>query len=116
MGYNPFKLVPFRLIFLLLLTDDRIQQHDGTTACRLMMHEAGSLLLFFIKAAMQDKSFADWSRACQDAKKGKPVNFDKLLAGYNATVDWPASAIWQELVKAYPGAKIILNEKDAEAW
>jgi hypothetical protein len=49
------------------------------------------------------------------AHGGKP-DWDALLGGFKAGVDWPVSHFWRELSQAYPEAKIILTERDAEGW
>jgi hypothetical protein len=54
------------------------------------------------RAAIVDAAMPDWER---------------LLAGYVATVDWPACALWQELADAYPDAPVLLSERSsADAW
>lgn len=59
----------------------------------------------------------------QDAKfsnRGPPLtrqDFDQLLGGYSAvSADPPACFFAEELVRAYPEAKVILVERDVEAW
>jgi hypothetical protein len=32
-----------------------------------------------------------------DAVEGRPVDWDALMNGYRAAVDWPAAAFWREL-------------------
>jgi Sulfotransferase domain len=39
-----------------------------------------------------------------------------LLAGYEATVDWPGSYYAKDLAEAFPDAKIVLSERDPESW
>ena len=53
-----------------------------------------------------------WHRAA----RGEPVDFDALLAGYVAAVDWPASAFWPELAERFPDALVVLSVRDADAW
>ncbi len=38
------------------------------------------------------------------------------LAEYGAAVDWPASAFWPELSRAFPDALIILSVRPAHQW
>lgn len=52
----------------------------------------------------------------QAAAEGKPVDWDKLFEGYQATVDWPGATFYKELVQHYPVAKVILSVRDPEAW
>ena len=46
---------------------------------------------------------------------GKP-QFDQLLGHCAAITDGPCIAFWKELVEAYPDAKIVLVERDEDAW
>lgn len=48
--------------------------------------------------------------------RGGPQRWDQLLDGYRATVDWPACYFWQDLLKAYPNAKVILTVRDPVRW
>ncbi len=40
----------------------------------------------------------------------------EILNGFEATVDWPGSFLWRELVNAYPEAKVLLSVRDGDAW
>jgi hypothetical protein len=40
----------------------------------------------------------------------------ELLDGYEATVDWPGSYYAKDLADAFPDAKIVLSERDPQAW
>lgn len=57
-----------------------------------------------------------------DAKyspKGTPytrVEWDQLLANYGAVTDVPALAFSEDLIAAYPEAKVILVERDIDRW
>jgi hypothetical protein len=53
-----------------------------------------------------------WRRAAE----GQAVDFDEVLAGYGATVDWPACEFWRELMAAYPEAKVLLSVRDPDRW
>src|SRR6478672_5849215 len=51
------------------------------------------------------------------AVRGERVDWDAMLEGYVAAVDWPASAFWSELASANPGAVVLLSLRDsAEQW
>jgi hypothetical protein len=51
------------------------------------------------------------------ALRGEPVDWDLLLEGYGAAVDWPASAMWRDLSGANPDALVILSVRDdPETW
>jgi hypothetical protein len=47
---------------------------------------------------------------------GGPVDWERVLAGYQSTQDWPASAFWRELAEAYPRAKVVLTVRDPRRW
>jgi hypothetical protein len=47
---------------------------------------------------------------------GRDVGWDRILAGYNSAVDWPASAHYEQLMVAYPEAKVILTVREPERW
>jgi hypothetical protein len=42
--------------------------------------------------------------------------WDEVFDGFQATVDWPGSFFYPELVEAYPDAKVFLSVRDADAW
>ena len=64
---------------------------------------------------------APWMEAvnAKFLNKGKPygrAEFDALLGDCAAVTDMPCAAFWEELIAAYPEAKIILVERDVEDW
>ena len=46
----------------------------------------------------------------------KTVNWEDLLKGYEATVDWPACHFYKELADYYPKAKVLLSIRDPFEW
>ncbi len=50
-----------------------------------------------------------------DALHGKP-RWDEIFEGYPATVDWPGSFYYKELMEHYPDAKVFLSKRDGAAW
>jgi hypothetical protein len=58
-----------------------------------------------------------WLKVAKAPKKTQH-DWDKAFDGYNATVDYPGSCVWEELVESYPEAKVILtlHPKGPEAW
>jgi len=51
-----------------------------------------------------------------DAIEGRPVDWNALLAGYKAIVDWPGASFWPELLAANPGALVVLSVREPETW
>lgn len=54
--------------------------------------------------------------AWHSAALGRMPDWNEVLAGYAAAVDWPASAFWPELSAAFPDALVVLSVRDSEAW
>ena len=51
------------------------------------------------------------------AVHGQMPDWDGFLAGYQATLDWPACRFWRELAEAYPQAPVLLSTRSsAEQW
>ncbi|HEY0602535.1 MAG TPA: sulfotransferase [Herpetosiphonaceae bacterium] len=50
------------------------------------------------------------------ASEGKPVNWEQLFAGYQATMDWPGCTFYKQLMDYYPDAKVLLSVRDPEKW
>ncbi len=54
-----------------------------------------------------------WRRVAE----GETGLLEQIMAGYTATVDWPAAAFWRELSEAHPDAIILLStRRSAEEW
>lgn len=47
---------------------------------------------------------------------GEAVPWERMLGGYQATVDWPACTFWRELAAAYPTAPVLLSVRDPGRW
>jgi hypothetical protein len=59
----------------------------------------------------------DLGEGWQGALVGRMPDWDALMQGYVAVVDWPASAFWRELSAAYPDALVLLSTRDsAQTW
>jgi hypothetical protein len=52
----------------------------------------------------------------REALRGRSPDWNAFLAGYVATVDWPAAEFWRELAAANPEAVILLSERDPNTW
>ena len=51
-----------------------------------------------------------------DAIDGRDVDWQQLLSGYVAQVDWPGASFWQEISAANPDAIVLLSTRDPDAW
>jgi hypothetical protein len=45
-----------------------------------------------------------------------PFDWDSLLGNYAGVTDFPAAHFWQELMDAYPEAKVVLVQRDYDNW
>jgi hypothetical protein len=52
----------------------------------------------------------------ESAARGEDVDWDLLLGGYHATVDWPGAAFYEPLSQTYPQARVILTVRDPDRW
>jgi hypothetical protein len=50
------------------------------------------------------------------AAAGQPADLAELFAGYQSTMDWPGAALWRQLIRTFPGAKVILTVRDPDSW
>ena len=48
--------------------------------------------------------------------RGEPVDLGHLLAGYQAIVDWPGCAFYEDLIQTNPDALVLLTVRDPESW
>lgn len=51
-----------------------------------------------------------------DALDGKTVDWTALFEAYRSTVEWPGVGFVDQLIEAFPDAKVILTIRDAESW
>lgn len=92
----------------------------------LSMREAYSILGYD-----QPYHFASVVENCRDADmwnealrakfrgSGKPygrAEFDQLLGHSAAVTDTPCCVFWEELIEAYPDAKVVLVDRDQDKW
>jgi hypothetical protein len=52
-----------------------------------------------------------WRRALEGDRP-----WEETFDGFQATVDWPGSYFYKELLEDYPDAKVLLSVRDAAAW
>lgn len=57
-----------------------------------------------------------WEKFRLARRQGKFIDWETLLQGYQATLDWPACFFYKELMQHYPEAKVILSIRDPEKW
>jgi len=70
---------------------------------RVSTDSSGRNLKFWPKAAAGEATEGEWKEF---------VKAERLSAG----VDYPMSLFWKDLVKMYPNAKVLLNDRDPVRW
>ncbi|MDQ3247991.1 MAG: sulfotransferase family protein [Chloroflexota bacterium] len=85
----------------------------GTLSLKLALEALGYTKCYHMQEVFAHPSHVQtWT----DAATGKPVDWDKLFTGYQATVDWPGCTFYRELMQHYPDAKVLLSVRDPENW
>jgi hypothetical protein len=85
----------------------------GTNSLKLALeHLLGAPCHHMLEMIADERQFHLWLAAL-----GGEPDWDAIYEGYVATVDWPGTAFWRELVAACPDAIVLLSRREtAEAW
>lgn len=98
------------------------QSRTGTMTLLAALEQLGYTPYHLSTAKGSPKTNLSLWREALDAKfhgKGKPwgrTEFDKILGAYDVVLDIPAICFVQELVAAYPEAKVIVTQQDVDSW
>ncbi|KAF5537856.1 hypothetical protein FMEXI_9678 [Fusarium mexicanum] len=98
------------------------QSRTGTMALFMALKQLGYTPYHMSRSLISPKTNLDLWREALDAKfegKGKRwgrEEFDKILGPYDAVADLPAICFVEELVAAYPEAKVIVTQRDVDSW
>jgi len=84
----------------------------GTLSLKLALEQLGFGPCYHMVEVFKNPLIPTWWIGAAD---GKP-DWQKIFAGYDSTVDWPAATFYRELAETYPDAKVILTERDPEEW
>ena len=85
----------------------------GTTSLKAALEELGFGPCYHMTEVFRHPEHAEfWSAAW----RGEPVDWDAVLGGYRATVDWPGCTFYGELMERYPDARVLLSVRDPERW
>lgn len=83
----------------------------GTLSLKIALEQLGFDKCYHMMEVQPDHRDV-WARA----HKGEAVDYDALFEGFQATVDWPSCNLWQDQLKYFPDAKVILSLRDPESW
>ncbi|MBA3809183.1 MAG: sulfotransferase family protein [Solirubrobacterales bacterium] len=86
----------------------------GTTSLKKALEQlTGGACYHMFEVIQHPESVAMWHAVV----RGESEDWDALMGDYTASVDWPASAYWQELSAANPDAVVLLSTRATpEQW
>ena len=85
----------------------------GTLSLKAALEELGFAPCYHMTELFENPQHAElWERAAH----GESIRWDDLLGDYGATVDWPGCTFYEEMMEAYPDAKVLLSVRDPERW
>lgn len=92
----------------------------GTTSIREALAQLG-LKAYGYKEGALDGHCRYWIEAIDAKFNGigrpyGPVEFQKLLADYSAVTDIPAALFVDELIEAFPRAKVVVSNRELDTW
>jgi hypothetical protein len=85
----------------------------GTTSLKAALETLGFSPCYHMTEVFAHPEHADfWISAW----RGEQADWDGVLGGYEAAVDWPACTFYEELMERCPDAKVLLSVRDPERW
>ena len=85
----------------------------GTMSMKHALEELGMGPCYHMEEVMRTPGHvAMW----HDIGLGRPVDWQRLFEGYGSAVDYPASVVYQELMEAFPDAKVVHTVRDPQRW
>ncbi|KAF2461469.1 P-loop containing nucleoside triphosphate hydrolase protein [Lineolata rhizophorae] len=93
----------------------------GTASMRMALTRLGYDHVYHMASVFHNPPDADiWHEAAAAwVGKRKPLTreeWDQVLGHAMAVTDFPAAVFWKELIEMYPEAKVVLTNRDRDAW
>ncbi len=85
----------------------------GTMSLKLALEQLVLGPCYHMYEVFQNPAAPGYWEAAAD---GEVTDWEKVFDGYASTVDWPSATFYEALATAYPASKVILTERDPEAW
>src|SRR5215218_1360168 len=85
----------------------------GTMSLKATLEELGFGPCYHMREVFEHPEHIGQWRA---AMRGEPVDWERILGDYRATVDWPGCTFYDELLERNPDAKVILTVRDPQRW
>jgi hypothetical protein len=87
----------------------------GTTSLKAALEELGFGPAYSLSEVFRNPEHAKiWEAGRGPAGEG--VDWEGFLGSYEVGVDWPVCSFYEELMKAFPEASVILTVRDPEPW
>lgn len=87
----------------------------GNTSFREAMEILGFGKCYHMKEVIDHDHVDQWLRIA-DTEDPKLIRDLMDKGGYRSTCDYPACFFWQEQLKMYPNAKVVMTMRDADSW
>eukprot|EP00930_Biecheleria_cincta_P038209 TRINITY_DN26256_c0_g1_i1.p1 TRINITY_DN26256_c0_g1~~TRINITY_DN26256_c0_g1_i1.p1 ORF type:complete len:256 (+),score=54.52 TRINITY_DN26256_c0_g1_i1:47-814(+) len=71
---------------------------------------------YHMSEVFKNNHAGQWNDVFEGKKPAASAFKDMFGSTYRATVDFPASCMYKELMEAYPNAKVVLSVRPAESW
>ncbi|XP_078487632.1 uncharacterized protein LOC100179613 [Ciona intestinalis] len=85
----------------------------GTKTMTAVFHEFGYNTYDWLENSWYNGK--DWVKIIEE-NGGTVEDFRRMLKGVDAVADSPCYIFWEEILEAYPEAKIIMSVRDEETW
>lgn len=85
----------------------------GTLSLKTALEHLGYGPCHHMKSCFEGRQQTRWFL---QAAQGDYVDWRQVFVGYEAAVDWPAAAYYQELLEVFPDAKVIFSDRSPEDW
>ncbi len=85
----------------------------GTASLKVALEELGFGPCYHMSEVYANPDHIELWEA---AMRGEYMDWDRLFHDYQATVDWPGAAFYEELLERYPAAKVILTVRAPQRW
>ncbi len=85
----------------------------GTTSLKAALERLGFGPCYHMTELFEHPEHLNAWRA---AARGEPVEWEGPFEHYRSTMDWPGAPFYEELMREYPEAKVILTIRDPDRW
>jgi len=86
---------------------------SGTMSLKAALEEVGAgPCLHMIDLIRNNDLIPPWKDAALEGN----VDFDRMFAGFESTIDWPGCTFWRELIDYYPDTPVLLNYREFDGW